>query len=184
MNIARLSACAWVCWTLAADGQTPASPQRLPEEALRLKNAYQQSVERAIQPLQQRYVADLTRLMEQLTKAGRLEEAVAIRTELASVKKGTETTMDFKNTRWTWFDSLDPSNTKKCDMDFLGDGTVKVWWNKTLTWKLEGNTLVIHQGMDGRTWRMDRDPATNEWKTDPKVPGQEARTIHFKQALP
>lgn len=59
--------------------------KELPAEAKRLKAAYTDAVERQTKPLRDRYAADLNRLLDQLTRAGRLDDAIAIKDELSTL---------------------------------------------------------------------------------------------------
>jgi hypothetical protein len=56
----------------------------LPESGKRLQNAYRKSVEAAVKPIRDRYVSDLKKLLEQSTKSGNLDEALALRNEMAA----------------------------------------------------------------------------------------------------
>jgi hypothetical protein len=60
-------------------------------------------VDQATQPLRERYLADLKKLMEQATKAGKLDDALAIKNMMRGVSAGG---VDFNNriadTRWKW----------------------------------------------------------------------------------
>lgn len=64
------------------------SDAKLPDDALRLKSAYQEASERAIQPLREHYIYELKRLLEQATRVGKLDDAVAIQHELTSLAPG------------------------------------------------------------------------------------------------
>ena len=61
---------------------------KLPDEAAQLKRAYQQAAERAVGPIRERYAADLKRLLEQATRSGKLDQALAIKNELDTVSAG------------------------------------------------------------------------------------------------
>ena len=164
--------------SLVTPAQEPAAEQKLPEDVLRLKTVYQQAVEHAVQPLRDRYVADLTRLVDQATRAGRLDQALAIKNEIATVKvpSGSET---FKNSRWEWFDSTNPSGLKSW-VELNDDGKGKSSWDTVLKWKLTGRTLLIEQ--NDRGWHFQMDAANREGHTEAKS-HEELRTIHFLQTI-
>jgi hypothetical protein len=88
------------------------SEAKLPSDALRLKQTYQQATERAVQPLRERYASDLKRLLDSYTRSGKLAEAVAIKSELGSVAKlpVTESAAGFERrligTKWSWADAF------------------------------------------------------------------------------
>ena len=79
-------------------------------EADRLKQAYLQATEKAIQPIRDRYMADLRRLLDQYTRSGKLEDALVVTKELEIVQKSaitsTETvtgwTQRLIGTSWIW----------------------------------------------------------------------------------
>ena len=87
---------------------------KLPPDAERLKKTYQESVARATQPLRERYTADLKRLLDQVTRVGNLQDALAIKNELDSVTPttsgGVDTAVEFERrlfkTKWAWNNDL------------------------------------------------------------------------------
>ena len=58
---------------------------RLPEEAIKLQNAYNRSIEATSKPIRERYVADLIKLQQRSTRAAKLDDALALKTEIESV---------------------------------------------------------------------------------------------------
>ncbi len=56
-----------------------------PKELETTRSAYQQSVQRATEPLKTRYLADLARLRETFTRAGKLTEALAVDAEIKAL---------------------------------------------------------------------------------------------------
>lgn len=56
-----------------------------PKELARLRESYQQAQERALAPLQAKYVSSLEAMKLRLTKAGKLEEALAVDAEIKAV---------------------------------------------------------------------------------------------------
>jgi hypothetical protein len=59
-----------------------------PADLTKAREAYQQASERALTPVKAAYWNELTRLIEQYTKAGKLDEAVAVKNEQAKLKGG------------------------------------------------------------------------------------------------
>jgi hypothetical protein len=57
----------------------------LPKDADALRKSYQDARQRALQPLDVKYKTELEKLLAAHTKAGRLDEAIAIRAELARI---------------------------------------------------------------------------------------------------
>ncbi|SKB01785.1 hypothetical protein SAMN02745166_03458 [Prosthecobacter debontii] len=55
------------------------------EELIQLRQRYQDAVERATKPLEATYTAELRKLLDKQTKAGKLDEAVAVRKELETL---------------------------------------------------------------------------------------------------
>ena len=64
-------------------------PGALPEDAAKLKASYQQGAEKTVGPLRERYLADLQRVMDATTRAGKLDGAAAVKQEIAAVTPGT-----------------------------------------------------------------------------------------------
>ena len=62
----------------------------LPDAAKKQQQAYLQQIQKAIKPIRERYLADLGKLQEQSTKAGKLDDAIALRKEIESVRKEIE----------------------------------------------------------------------------------------------
>lgn len=50
----------------------------VPEELTSLQRSYQKAIERAVEPLRNRYIEQLEELKKKFTQAGRLDEAVAV----------------------------------------------------------------------------------------------------------
>jgi hypothetical protein len=89
-----------------------AAETKLPGDALRLKQTYQQATERALQPLRERYASDLKRLLDSYTRSGKLAEAVAIKSELDRIATApaSESVAGFERrllgTKWNWADAF------------------------------------------------------------------------------
>jgi hypothetical protein len=59
-----------------------------PADLTRARDAYQKASERALTPVKAAYWNELTRLIDQYTKAGKLDEAIAVKNELAKLTGG------------------------------------------------------------------------------------------------
>ncbi|RYD85696.1 MAG: hypothetical protein EOP84_01590 [Verrucomicrobiaceae bacterium] len=57
----------------------------LPPAVLKLKQTYEQSMEKAAAPIRERYVDNLTKLQDQLTKSSKPEAALAVKAEIRLV---------------------------------------------------------------------------------------------------
>ncbi|MBL9116003.1 MAG: hypothetical protein JNJ83_13435 [Verrucomicrobiaceae bacterium] len=75
-------------------GQVPP----LPSDAQSLRKAYDEARQRALQPLEQKYRDELEKLLAAHTKAGRLDDAIAIRAELSSLSAPTASNQQPKQT--------------------------------------------------------------------------------------
>lgn len=61
-----------------------------PEDLIKLREAYQQAQERAMAPLQQKYISGLEAMKLRMTKAGKLQDALAVDAELKAMVAKTE----------------------------------------------------------------------------------------------
>lgn len=61
----------------AAAGQAP-----LPPALLKMQHSFEQSMETAAAPIRERYLANLTKLQDQLTKSGQPEAALAVKARI------------------------------------------------------------------------------------------------------
>jgi hypothetical protein len=62
-----------------------------PADLIKAKQAYEQASESAMKPVKAAYWKELTRLIEEYTKAGKLDEALAVKAELTKLTGGTMT---------------------------------------------------------------------------------------------
>ena len=74
-----------VCTILVGASSLADEPARLPDAAIKLHNAYNQSLEAAAKPIRERYLADLKTLQEQSTRAAKLDDALALKKEIERV---------------------------------------------------------------------------------------------------
>lgn len=58
---------------------------QLPEDALALQSSYYEACEKVLKPLKDKYKAELERLLQVHTDAGRLNEVLAIQNEIATI---------------------------------------------------------------------------------------------------
>jgi hypothetical protein len=114
---------------LLAQGES--EEPKLSAEALRLQAAYHQAVERAVQPVRERYLSELKRVQEAATRSGKLDEALAIRREIqalsAAPAAGLNSNLAFErrlhNTSWLW--------SKEIRFTFKPDGSTP---GRDFTW--------------------------------------------------
>ena len=58
-----------IAFTGALAAPPGSDSSKLPDEALRLQQSYRQDLDRAVQPVKERYISDLKRLLESSTRA-------------------------------------------------------------------------------------------------------------------
>jgi len=122
------------------------APGKLPEEANRLRQNFWEAAEHAVQPVRERYVADLKRLLEQYTRAGRLDDALAVKAELeASAHEGVESAADFERRlvgiKWMWNGGF--------EVEFRADGTGTAFGLKWKTVRPYTVTYTFSNGNHG-----------------------------------
>ncbi|MES2598193.1 MAG: hypothetical protein V4662_22860 [Verrucomicrobiota bacterium] len=71
-----------VSWMSAARGQVPDPP-----EMVRLRGSYEAAMARTTRPLMETYIAELTKVKDSYTKAGKLDEAVRVDSEIKVMKE-------------------------------------------------------------------------------------------------
>ena len=64
-----------------------------PADLTKAREAYQQASERALTPVKAAYWKELTRMIDDYTRLGKLEEAIAVKNELAKLTGGLATPM-------------------------------------------------------------------------------------------
>jgi hypothetical protein len=104
-----------------------AQEPQLPEDVSRMKQAYEQGKERLIQPIRDRYLADLKRLLDSATREGKLADALAIKTEMNATSADADTIAEFERKltgiKWNW--------NNEWDVTFKPDGTT----GGTMAWE-------------------------------------------------
>ena len=106
---------------------------RLPDAAIKLQSAYNQSIEAASKPIRERYLAEIKKLQEQSTKAGKLDDALALRREINRIS------IQHFTGKW---------NHVYGTIVISADGTA-VCQNNTATLEIEGSDLVFRWKTDG-----------------------------------
>ncbi len=125
--------------------EEPAGGQKLPDEAARIKQEYQQDVERAVRPMRERYLSNLKRLLDDATRNGKLNEALAIKAEIDNASAGTADATDsieefekrFTAVKWTWNNAW--------GVTFNSNGTA----DRGLTWKSVKPYTIEYKYPDG-----------------------------------
>lgn len=125
----------------------PAVPAKLPDDGARLQRAYQMATRQAIEPLRQRYLTDLKRLLDQTSRAGKLEEALAIKAEVDAASTGTASATDTPGeferrligTTWMWSGAF--------RFSFAAEG--KTSGDRKFTWKTVKPFTIEYQFGDG-----------------------------------
>lgn len=91
MNLARVLVAAIGCLGLLGDVSVHAEVA-MPAELVTLRSQYEAGLARSVAPVKERYLATLNMMLEGLTRAGNLDDAVAVNTELKSIKESGKTT--------------------------------------------------------------------------------------------
>jgi hypothetical protein len=166
-----------------APGTNNVESDKLPDECKELKKFYRQAVDRDAEPLREKYISELNRLLEQSSRAGKLEDAIAIKAELdaAATLRFPASATNFKNSRWQWLNLGEPNSGKEW-IEFHDDGIAKASWLAPLKWKIVDGDLLVEQG-DGRKFRFYMDGTFKEGKTNPKEGGHENKMIRFLQLI-
>jgi hypothetical protein len=102
-------ALSWITLT-STNAQVAEESSQLPDDALALKNNYQERVNKAIQPIRQQYISALNQLLAQAIRSGKLDDATAIKKEISEVSleiaNASITTVSFQEkltgTWWNW----------------------------------------------------------------------------------
>jgi hypothetical protein len=154
--------------------QTPV----LPSDAIALRKAYDDARQRALQPIEQKYRIELEKLLAAHTKAGHLDDAIAIRAELSTLssstaqpepvttpRQGTEKQSDqvissLRGTKWKSAKADKPIISFYPDKD-----TLQVFWS-------EGGSGSYDYTVERRKvlWKMGGRPTqtlefSNDWRS-------------------
>lgn len=81
----------------------------LPDRAVALKKSYQEARQRALRPVVATYKTELAKLLEDYAKAGKLDEALAVRKKIDSLtgevpqtKEASKFKSSIADTQWVW----------------------------------------------------------------------------------
>ena len=143
-----------VLFVFAASALNAQTATALPKDAGTLRK-YQEARQRALQPLELKYRTELEKLLATRTKAGHLDDAIAIRKELDSLtqssKSDTSATPDDSNSPvltsgdWHWTTGVYDKPTQ-----FLADSTWQNAWFKG-SWEIKGRKLHLkYTNSDGK----------------------------------
>jgi hypothetical protein len=132
--------------SVAVSSAQEANPSgaKLPEEPARIKRTYEQEKQRVLQPLLERYVADMKRCLDDATRAGKLADALAIKAEIDATSAETLETIAAFNRKiigivWKW-------NGLR-DFNFKPDGTADR--GTGMTWKSVAPYLIQYRETNG-----------------------------------
>jgi hypothetical protein len=132
--------------------------EAMPEDAARLKKSWQDARARAVEPLDEKYRQELDKLLQAHTKAGRLDAALAIRAELASMQTANATAKDV---------SVSSGDQKMSASDvaeqFVGKKwATEMWAGKWQIWDFrKAGEVIITRAKEGRVepgeWYVDKE---------------------------
>lgn len=144
-------------------------------ELEKLQKSYDEATKRALAPIQATYQKELQKLMEQHTRAGKLDAAVETKaelekfgqkqTQLATSKSITdEAALRKKLTSGKFVFFFAPPRSKL--MTFGRSGKIEEGaTEQEHKWKLEGNELLIHNQEGKLSHALDYAPATDSFQT-------------------
>ena len=125
-------------WLAAAVGMAAEPTPELPKDAQALRKSFLEAKARALQPIEARYRSELERLLSNYTRAGKLDEALAIRTELGRMGGGA--LADQVIGLWQYVDV----SSVKSDIELAASGTsVFRATGEKGKWAVSGRTLTI-----------------------------------------
>lgn len=166
--------------TPGAAAPAPAAPRKLPADAVRLQHAYQLAVKQVAEPLRQRYVADLRRVLEQVARAGKLAEATAVKAEIegAASAAALETVEDFERrligTSWLWSGSF----------QFTLEAGGKTSGSRNFTWKTVRPYVIEYQFANGFRGTITFEHDLTQAKIDGLMPDGKKDTPTLARAKP
>lgn len=140
------------------------------EEPLRLeilRDSFEREVERELAPLKMKYLTALKSLQQNYTKAGNLEDALAVEKEIARIE-GTDSAAKEKQlneilTSSKFVLKWGPSKDKQ--ISFLTDGSIGIgkndWEN---TWKIKDSELHIIKKQGNASWIFSYDNLNRTFK--------------------
>lgn len=144
----------------------------------KLQKSYDEAVKRAVDPITATYWAELQKLLEQHTKAGKLEAAVEVKAILddltqkpsqppAQAAKADETLLRKKLTKGRFVFYFSPPRSKL--FTFSGSGKIDEGGApQEYKWKLEGTELFIYNEPGQLAYALEYDAASDSFKTSAK----------------
>jgi hypothetical protein len=144
----------------------------------KLQKSYDEAVKRAVDPITTTYRAELQKLLEQHTKAGRLEAAVEVKTVLDDLTKkpqqapiqavkADEALLRKKLTKGRFVFYFSPPRSKL--FTFSGSGKIDEGGApQEFKWKLEGAELFIYNEPGQLAYALEYDAASDSFKTSGK----------------
>ena len=144
------------------------SAPKLPKDAETLRTSYLDARQRALQPLDQKYLTELEKLLAAHTKAGHLDDAISIRAEIATIVPTSEDPRlpksdaggkralekDIAGSKWQFFDSVGTgSEATRGLVSFNHDGSCKPDWGSAARWEV--TKAGILKFMFGSRWECE-----------------------------
>ncbi len=178
-----LLSCFYVCAVCAAD-----------PDLGRLQKSYDEAKKRVLVPLQTTYQTELQKLLEQHTKAGKLDAAIEVKAELERLaeersqpvsvaEQSTESALRKKLIKGRFIFFFSPPRSKL--MTFSGNGKIDEGGAVSeFKWKLEGSELSIFNDAGQLGYSMDYDAATDTFKTNGKPTLWMSRKSYLENAPP
>ncbi|MDF1738176.1 MAG: hypothetical protein P1U86_03365 [Verrucomicrobiales bacterium] len=134
MNVAALATTAALLFFsgIPAHSEEVEVPQRLQV----LLDSYEREKERVLKPLERKLDTALVDLRDQFTKAGRLQDALAVNNLISSRGAEHEANKPPEDTRWRWGSGG--------ELMLKGDGTAKhTSWDKWGTWNRQKDGAIL-----------------------------------------
>lgn len=152
MNVATLvtTASLLILSSIPAQSEEAAVPQRLQV----LLDSYESEKERVLKPVERKLDTALVELRNQYTKAGRLQDALAVNNLISTRQTEDETKEVPEDTRWRWGSGG--------ELVLNGDGKAKhTSWDKWGSWKKQkdGSILLTSQYGDSTIKFTDENTA-------------------------
>lgn len=144
----------------------------------RLQTSYDAAKQRVLAPVQTTYQAELRKLMEQHTKAGKLEAALEVKNELERLAKeraqpltvadqSNESALRKKLIKGRFIFFFAPPRSKL--MTFSGNGKIDEGGAVSeFKWKLDGSELNIFNESGQLAYSLEYEPASDTFKTNRK----------------
>jgi hypothetical protein len=144
----------------------------------RLQKSYDEAKKRALDPVQTTYQTELQKLMEQRTKAGKLDAALEVKAELerlaeersqllSEAAQPNDSALRKKLIKGRFVFFFAPPRSKLTT--FSGNGKIDEGANTSeFKWKLEGSELSIFNETGQLTYSLEYDAGTDSFRTNGK----------------